>query len=316
MNLLKSAATALLFALTTLICAAPAAAQTVEYVHTDALGSVVAVTDANRNIVERREYEPYGYQLTPTLQNGPGYTGHVQDAATGLTYMQQRYYDPLLGRFLSVDPVTMHDNGDPRLFNRYGYAANNPYTFVDPDGRIFGVLGKVVKLAIKGGDIAATVAGAVEDAGVLFSSDATAGERLAAAASLATEVLSPVSARDAKAGYRAIAGSDDAAKGGLAEAREARDALSAELAPLKGRAPATVTGGYNVQTGEVAARACGGGKCAENHVVDALGGDKGDVRFTEAVRPRTGAEVPVCPRCEATFGREPFPPNTRFKTDE
>ena len=206
MNLLKSAATALLLALTTLVCAAPAAAQTVEYVHTDALGSVVAVTDANRNIVERREYEPYGYQLTPTLQNGPGYTGHVQDASTGLTYMQQRYYDPLLGRFLSVDPVTMHDNGDPRLFNRYGYAANNPYTFVDPDGRIFGVLGKVVKLAIKGGDVAATVAGAVEDAGVLFGSDATAGERLAEAASLATEVLSPVSARDAKAIVGAVGG--------------------------------------------------------------------------------------------------------------
>ena len=136
MNLLKSAAAALLLALTTLVCAAPVAAQTVEYVHTDALGSVVAVTDANRNIVERREYEPYGYQLTPTLQNGPGYTGHVQDASTGLTYMQQRYYDPLLGRFLSVDPVTMHDNGDPRLFNRYGYANNNPYTYVDPDGRL------------------------------------------------------------------------------------------------------------------------------------------------------------------------------------
>lgn len=107
-----------------------------------------------------------------------------------------------------------------------------------------------------------------------------------------------------------------AAKGGLTEARAARDALSAELAGLKGKAPATVTGGYNVNTGEVAARACGGGKCAENHVVDALGGAKGNVRFTEAVRPRTGAEVPVCPRCEATFGREPFPRNTRFKTDE
>lgn len=77
-----------------------------------------------------------------------------------------------------------------------------------------------------------------------------------------------------------------------------------------------MTGGYNVKTGEVAARACGGGKCAENHVVDALGGAKGDVRFTEAVRPRTGAEVPVCPRCEATFGRDSFPQGSRFKTDE
>jgi hypothetical protein len=106
------------------------------------------------------------------------------------------------------------------------------------------------------------------------------------------------------------------AKGGITEARAARDALAADLAPLKGNAPATVTGGYNVKTGEVAARACGGGKCAENNVVDALGGVNGDVRFTEAVRPRTGAEVPVCARCEATFGREPFPKNARFKTDQ
>lgn len=85
---------------------------------------------------------------------------------------------------------------------------------------------------------------------------------------------------------------------------------------MKGKAPATVTGGYNVKTGEVAARPCGGGKCAEDHVVDALGGIKEDVRFTEAMRPRTGDQVPVCPRCESTYGREPFPPGTRFKSDE
>jgi RHS repeat-associated protein len=57
------------------------------------------------------------------------------DGATGLTYMQQRYYDPQVGRFLSVDPVTAYETGDMSLFNRYRYAANNPYRFVDPDGR-------------------------------------------------------------------------------------------------------------------------------------------------------------------------------------
>lgn len=49
--------------------------------------------------------------------------------------MQQRYYDPRIGRFLSVDPVTAHSNGDSRYFNRYWYAAGNPYKFTDPDGR-------------------------------------------------------------------------------------------------------------------------------------------------------------------------------------
>ena len=111
-------------------------AQTVvKYVHTDALGSVVMMTDQNRNVLERREYEPYGKQLAPLpVENGPGYTGHVLDALTGMVQMQQRYMDPGIGRFLSVDPVTAF--AVPGVnFNRYAYAANNPYRFTDPDGR-------------------------------------------------------------------------------------------------------------------------------------------------------------------------------------
>jgi RHS repeat-associated protein len=49
-------------------------------------------------------------------------------------YMQQRYYEPLAGRFLSVDPVVTNAN-DGHHFNRYNYAYNNPYKFTDPDGR-------------------------------------------------------------------------------------------------------------------------------------------------------------------------------------
>lgn len=123
-------AVALLF----LISSWDAQAQTIRYIHTDGLGSVVLVTDANRNVVERREYEPYGAVLTG-IKDGPGYAGHVADAQTGLSYMQQRYYDSQVGMFLSVDPVTAYGSGDMRLFNRYAYAFNNPYKFVDPDGR-------------------------------------------------------------------------------------------------------------------------------------------------------------------------------------
>ncbi|MCL1633814.1 hypothetical protein M2650_04035 [Luteimonas sp. SX5] len=108
---------------------------TTRYQHTDALGSPVAVTDANRVVIEKSEYEPYGGLLNRPLEDGPGYTGHVSDAATGLSYMQQRYYDPKIGggRFLSVDPVTATSVGGN--FNRYWYANNNPYRFTDPDGR-------------------------------------------------------------------------------------------------------------------------------------------------------------------------------------
>jgi RHS repeat-associated protein len=82
-----------------------------------------------------REHRPYGEQALGTPKDGPGFTGHMGDADTGLVYMQQRYYDPAIGRFLSVDPVTAYSSGDMRFFNRYAYANNNPYRFTDPDGR-------------------------------------------------------------------------------------------------------------------------------------------------------------------------------------
>ena len=107
---------------------------TVEYIHTDALGSPVAVTNEAGQVIERTQWEPYGAAIGKPAYDGPGYTGHVMDGATGLTYMQQRYYDPGIGRFLSVDPVTVH-SGTGANFNRYWYANNNPYRFTDPDGR-------------------------------------------------------------------------------------------------------------------------------------------------------------------------------------
>jgi len=47
--------------------------------------------------------------------------------------MQARYYDPVIGRFYSNDPVGF--TGPPHSFNRYAYVANNPYKYIDPDGR-------------------------------------------------------------------------------------------------------------------------------------------------------------------------------------
>lgn len=103
------------------------------YQHTDALGSPVAVSNETGQLVERTQYEPYGSPIGKTV-DGIGYTGHVMDGATGLTYMQQRYYDQTLGRFLSVDPIAA-DPGTGKGFSRYTYSNNSPYSFFDPDGR-------------------------------------------------------------------------------------------------------------------------------------------------------------------------------------
>ncbi|WP_312684784.1 RHS repeat-associated core domain-containing protein [Stenotrophomonas chelatiphaga] len=118
---------------------APAHAQTtVRYLHTDALGTVGAKTDANGNVVERTTFEPYGAVVGGAVADGPGYTGHVSDAATGLSYMQQRYMDVELARFVSVDPVGASPV-DGRNFNRYWYAGANPVGRTDPDGRCDGI---------------------------------------------------------------------------------------------------------------------------------------------------------------------------------
>lgn len=109
--------------------------ETVYYYHNDELGSQVALTDAAGAVAQRSEYDPFGALTNRVANNRPGYTGHVMDAPTGLTYMQQRYYDPTIGRFLSVDPV-MADGNTGGNFNRYKYASNNPYRFTDPDGRM------------------------------------------------------------------------------------------------------------------------------------------------------------------------------------
>jgi RHS repeat-associated protein len=105
----------------------------VAYVHTDGLGSPVARTNSAKTILSLTRYEPYGLTAAgaqPTI----GFTGHVNDVDTGLINMQQRYYDPVAGRFLSVDPV-LTDANTGASFNRYNYANNSPYKYIDPDGR-------------------------------------------------------------------------------------------------------------------------------------------------------------------------------------
>lgn len=94
---------------------ASADGEVVTYVHTDALGSPVAITDSHGNVIERFAYEPYGSVVGIAAADGPGYSGHVFDSTTGLNYMQQRYYSPEIGAFLSVDPVAAYGGSLPMV---------------------------------------------------------------------------------------------------------------------------------------------------------------------------------------------------------
>ncbi|MCV2886487.1 RHS repeat-associated core domain-containing protein [Aestuariibacter sp. AA17] len=78
-----------------------------------------------------QNHRPYGSSIEGEADD-IGYTGRKFDTDLGLSYMQARYYDPVIGRFYSNDPVGFIN---VHTFNRYAYANNNPYKYVDPDGR-------------------------------------------------------------------------------------------------------------------------------------------------------------------------------------
>ncbi|MEF2148457.1 RHS repeat domain-containing protein [Aquilutibacter rugosus] len=171
------------------------------YQHTDAIGSPVATTNAAGTVTERTNYEPWGAAIGKPAMDRVGYTGHQMDGTTGLIYMQQRYYDPQIGKFLSTDPVTANSSTSAN-FNLYWYANNNPFRFTDPDGR--SVLTRLIKLVINGGDFAATVGGIVDDIDTLRSSTTSTGEKVLAGASLLSEVISPVSIGDARNAAKSV----------------------------------------------------------------------------------------------------------------
>ncbi|MEI5639987.1 MULTISPECIES: RHS repeat-associated core domain-containing protein [unclassified Pseudoalteromonas] len=96
-------------------------------------GNVIPISTAD----SRQHYRPFGETLEEA-KDDVGYTGHKFDKELGLSYMQARYYDPVIGRFYSNDPIDAYSHLDTENgihgFNRYAYANNNPYKYTDPTG--------------------------------------------------------------------------------------------------------------------------------------------------------------------------------------
>jgi RHS repeat-associated protein len=167
-----------------------ARADMITYFHNDPSGSPVAATDENGRLLWKESYRPYGERLlngASSDANRLWFTGKPQDLDTGLSYLGARYYSPQLGRFMGIDPKAV-DPGDPHSFNRYAYANNNPYRFVDQDGHspldvgflIFDSL-KLAAALYTGIGVGEAVADVVISSVALFSPVPGAGEALKAA---------------------------------------------------------------------------------------------------------------------------------------
>ncbi|HEX2834370.1 MAG TPA: RHS repeat-associated core domain-containing protein [Thermoanaerobaculia bacterium] len=123
--------------------------------HLDHLGSVRLVTDGNGRSLSEHTFYPFGVSQTKTYQeqinwadphiDAMRFAGHWRDFqgwldvenSDYLDYMHARYYDPNLGRFLSVDPKlpSVAQRHTPQRWNRYSYVMNNPLLYVDPNGQ-------------------------------------------------------------------------------------------------------------------------------------------------------------------------------------
>ncbi len=108
---------------------------TVKFLHRDHLASVRLITKMDGTIQERSRYAAFGEpKVVSSLSKG--YINERFDAEAGLQYLNARYYDPALGRFISPD------DWDPTLAgvgtNRYAYSGNDPVNKSDPNGHFFG----------------------------------------------------------------------------------------------------------------------------------------------------------------------------------
>ena len=122
-------------------------------------GDVVAIRNSAGTVVAKYTYDEWGNPISVTDASGNTitssthianlnsfrYRGYYYDAETGFYYLQSRYYDLVVGRFINADAL-LGANGDMLAYNMFAYCSNNPVNFSDPTGK--GFLGALVGVLI------------------------------------------------------------------------------------------------------------------------------------------------------------------------
>jgi len=126
-------------------------APTTVYLLEDHLGGVDGFMSTSGELLSRTSYQSFGARRSSDWLGGAptpgewqqiqattprGYTDHEHVDNLGLVHMNGRVYDPVLGRFLSPDPIVQAPY-DTQGLNRYAYVRNNPLRYTDPSGYCF-----------------------------------------------------------------------------------------------------------------------------------------------------------------------------------
>lgn len=120
-------------------------AESWSYLHRDHIGSLVATSNQDPSAaadIQWQAFAPWGAALVDSWNGSEkteldpterGFTDHEHLIEVGLIHMNGRVYDPLIGRFVSPDPLIQAPTNS-QSYNRYSYVMNNPLSFVDPSG--------------------------------------------------------------------------------------------------------------------------------------------------------------------------------------
>ena len=110
---------------------------TTYYYITNLQGDVMQIINANGEVVAEYEYDPYGNIISATGElaevNPLRYRGYIYDSECNLYYLQSRYYDPSIGRFLNADAFASTGQGILG-YNMFAYCNNCPTCRVDHSG--------------------------------------------------------------------------------------------------------------------------------------------------------------------------------------
>lgn len=137
---------------------------TTYYYITNLQGDVLAIVDSTGTAVVQYTYDAWGRQLSMTgtmkwtlgMQNPLRYRGYVYDSEIGYYYLQSRYYNPTMGRFLNADVYISTGQGvlDNNMF---AYCGNNPINYVDYEGTAERPVGAGIQIELSVGSAVAGV---------------------------------------------------------------------------------------------------------------------------------------------------------------
>lgn len=154
-------------------------------------GDVIGITSSTGSRYGVYRYDAYGNIISQSshsilAKNPLRYRGYVFDQETGFYYLQSRYYDPAIGRFINADDTEyLSADGTPLSYNLFAYCKNNPVMGVDHTGHWdWDLFGKVLVTAV-------VVAGCLTGVGAIAAT---------AAAATATSVAAAVTVSVATAG--------------------------------------------------------------------------------------------------------------------